>query len=467
MLPTGSQIREEVAATDVGRRILEIAARLVREGGRAVLVGGVVRDGLLGEAVKDLDVEVFGLTRERLEAVLGEFGEVITVGQAFGVWRVAGLDVDFSLPRRDNKVAPGHRGFEVECDPNLDFAEAARRRDVSVNSMGIDLATGELLDPHGGLRDLSVGLLRATDPSTFGEDPLRALRVAQFAARFDFAVDDDLYEICSGFDLGELPGERILEEFRKLLSKGRKPSLGFEFLRASDLLSQFPEIAALVGVVQDPEWHPEGDVYIHTLMALDRAVAFREAVGEHALAMMFGVLCHDFGKPATTQTVDGRIRSLGHEAAGLEPTRAFLDRLCASNELHGQVERLVADHLAPAVFFEQGATARAYRRLARKHGEVGLPLTVLEAVARADHFGRTTEDAVAGRFPGGDHFLEQAAALEVASEAPRDVVQGRHLIARGLEPSPEFGRILERCRDLQDETGLRDAEEILSRVLGD
>lgn len=466
-MPRPSDILDALESNATGRRVRTIADRIRAAAGRAVLVGGAVRDGLRGEAVKDLDIEVYGLIPERLERLLEEFGAVLTIGRAFGVWRVRGLDVDFSLPRRDSKVAPGHRGFEIECDPGLDYAEASRRRDVSINSMGIDLATGELLDPHGGRADLEAGLLRATDAETFGEDPLRALRVAQFAARFDYEVDDQLVSICGGFDLAELAGERILEEFRKLLLKGRTPSLGFEFLRVSGLLSQFPEIAALIDVPQDPTWHPEGDVYVHTLMALDRAVAWRERTGEHALAMMFGVLCHDFGKPATSEEIDGRLRSLGHDRAGAEPARAFLARMCASNELSAQVAVLVEDHLAPALFFEQQSAPRAYRRLARKHAAVGLPLTVLEAVARADHFGRTTEEAAAGRFPGGDHFLEQAARLEVASVAPADVVLGRHLIARGLEPSKEFGRILARCRDLQDETGLRDPEAILSQVLGE
>lgn len=450
----------------VGRRLWEVAASLHEAGANVVLVGGAVRDGLLGIPIKDVDVEVFGIQPDRLKDVLGSFGEVLSVGQAFGVFLIRGLAVDFSLPRKDSKVAPGHRGFEIEFDPSLSFGRASSRRDLTINSMGIDLFTKELLDPHAGRADLEAGILRATDPGSFGEDPLRGLRVAQMTARFCMTVDPALLELCASLDLSELPGERKHEEFRKLLLKGREPSRGLSFLRAARLLRYFPELEALIDVPQDPAWHPEGDVWVHTLMALDRAARLREAENGEDEAMMFAVLCHDFGKPDVTSEIDGRIRSRAHDQSGIAPTRSFLERLRASAELTQKTVALVEHHLVPAQLVEQGATPKAYRRLSRKLSRAGVSLRLLERVARADHLGRTTEEAMQDRFPAGDAFLAQADALEITTEGPKDVVLGRHLIAKGYEPSPDFAAILERCREIQDETGLTDPVAILDRALG-
>ena len=507
--------------------INEIAAAVRDAGGRAVVVGGWVRDHLLGVHSKDVDVEVFGLDVARLETLLAGFGKVHAVGRAFGVFRVGYIDVDFSLPRRDSKCGPGHRGFDVAPDPSLDFAQAARRRDLTVNSIGIDPLTAEVLDPHGGRRDLERRVLRATDPARFPEDPLRGLRVAQLAARLDMTPDDALIALCRALDLSELSGERVFEEFRKLLLRAAKPSLGFEFLEDTDLLRFFPELDALRGVPQDPEWHPEGDVWVHTLMVLDVAASLRRAgedVGEpgratrpavaHShgdgggesgpnrvirpvaasvsrhggdtgeghpesapaaasphnrggedLVLMLGALCHDLGKPATTVRAGGRIRSHHHDVEGIAPTRTLLARMRAPGALTAQVAALVEHHLAPALFVRNGAAAKGYRRLARKLERAGVGIELLVRVARADHLGRTTADALAGRFDAGDAFLAAARAHSVEHAAPRDAVLGRHLIARGRQPGPGFAPILERCRDVQDETGWTDPDRILDRVL--
>jgi tRNA nucleotidyltransferase (CCA-adding enzyme) len=447
-------------------RVDEIARAVARAGGRALLVGGSVRDKLRGvEPDIDVDVEVFGLEPAELESILGRFGEVQTIGRAFGVLQVKGLHVDFSLPRRDSKTGAGHKGFAIECDPSLDFATAARRRDLTVNSMGLDPLTGELLDPHGGQRDLAAGVLRATDPTHFGEDPLRGLRVAQFAARFAMRPDAELLRLCAGLDLSELSAERVLEEWRKLLLRGARPSLGSAFLRDAGLLRFFPELAALVGVPQDPEWHPEGDCWVHNQMVIDEAAGLRDG-GADDEALMFGALLHDVGKPPTTVDENGRIRSPGHDVSGVPLATAFLERMRAPHELVLRVGALVEHHLAPALFTKNGATAKGYRRLARKLGAAGASAALLERVARADHFGRTTDEARARRFPAGESFLAQVRALDVETQAPRDVVLGRHLIARGMKPGKEFGAILERCREVQDETGWTDPEPILERVLG-
>lgn len=452
---------------EVYEKVRQIARRVQERGGRALLVGGTVRDHLLGLETKDADVEIHGLSLDEVREILSAFGEVVEVGRAFGVFRVKGLDADFSLPRRDSKVGPGHRGFDVSVDPHLGIAEASRRRDLTINSMAMDPLTGEILDPHGGRRDLERGVLRATDPVHFVEDPLRGLRVAQFAARLEMEPDSDLVRLCGTLDLSELPGERQFEEFRKLLCRARRPSIGLEFLRRSELLFFFPELRALEGVPQDPIWHPEGDVWTHTCMVTDAAAACRDG-GELDEALMFGALCHDFGKPSTTATGDdGRVRSHGHSQAGVPIAEAFLERLRAPRLLIDRVGALVAKHLVPAQIYEARAGLRAIRRLARRLAQASVPLELLVRVARADHLGRTTDDARAGRFPAGDYVLELAERAQVEQEAPKDVVLGRHLIARGLAPGPHFGAILARCRDIQDETGDDDPDRILDRALSE
>lgn len=449
--------------------VRRIAETIAAAGGRAILVGGVVRDALLGISSKDYDFEVYGLALDELERALRPLGRVMQVGRAFGVLKVSGIDADIALPRRDNKTGKGHRGFQVDLDPALDFTEAARRRDLTINSIGFDPLSGELLDPHGGQRDLAARRLRATDARQFGEDPLRGLRVAQFAARFEMTADDELVSLCRDLDLSELPGERLYEEFRKLLLKGRRPSLGLAFLDRSDLVRFFPELSALRGVEQDPRWHPEGDVWQHTLLVVDAAAAERADLGEaDALALMFAALCHDLGKPTTsTARSDGRITSHAHEAEGIPAAEAFLGRLRAPNDLVTRACGLVRHHMAPVSFVRNGAAAKGYRRLARDLGAAGISAELLVRLARADHLGRTTEEARSGEFPEGERFLARAQELAVSAQAPEDVVKGRHLIARGLKPGREFKELLARCREVQDETGLTDPEQILDRVLDD
>lgn len=454
-------------ASPIGQIAGSVARALAADGGRALVVGGYVRDGLMGQESKDLDFEVYGLSLERLEASLARLGEVLAVGRTFGVLRVKGIDADFSIPRRDSRVGSGHRGFVVDLDPGLDFAEAARRRDITINSMGWDPLTGEVLDPHGGRADLARRVLRATDPTKFSEDSLRALRVAQFRARFEMEPDLELRALCASIDLADLPGERILEELKKLLLKGRRPSLGLEFLRETGLLRHFPELEAMVGVPQDPLWHPEGTVWEHTLLVVDEAARARTGDEAEDLVVLLGSLCHDLGKPLTTAIVDGRIRSPNHEDAGVEPTRAFLSRIRASHELTTKVCAIVRHHLAPAQLPQGGASPKAYRRLARKLEEAGIDARLLHRAARADHFGRTTPDAIARTFPSGDEFLKRVEELSVESGALPPAVLGRHLIERGFEPSPWFGKVLAACREVQDETGLSDPRVILDRVLAE
>jgi tRNA nucleotidyltransferase (CCA-adding enzyme) len=422
-----------------------IAKHIAEAGGRALLVGGCVRDGLLGIPPKDLDVEVFGLSTEALKAVLAHFGPVKAFGASFPVLGVAGLPVDFSLPRGPT------------------FPEAARHRDLTINSMGRDLLTGELLDPHGGQTDLAAGRLRATDPARFGTDPVRGVRVAQLAARLGLRPDAALLDLCRQVDLSGVAPERLWQELTKLLLRAERPSVGLEILRQTGQLRFFPELAALPGVPQEPEWHPEGDVWVHTLRVVDEAARLRDGAPRD-LALMFGALLHDVGKPPTTQHLEGRIRSRGHDVAGVPLAESFLTRLRAPHALVAAVGALVRHHLAPALLPHGHAGDRAYRRLVRGLQKAGVEPDTLLAVARADHWGRTTEDARLRRFDAADTFAARIAALDLRTPV-RDVVLGRHLLARGLSPGPHLGDVLRACRDVQDQTGWRDPEQILDRVL--
>ena len=310
-------------------RSRDIAAAVRAAGGRALIVGGWVRDRLMGRSIegsKDIDIEVYGMPADRLRQLLEHFGNVETVGASFQVYKLG--DIDVSLPRRESKSGRGHKAFDITGDPSMTVEEAGRRRDFTINAIAWDPLTDEYLDPFKGRLDIERRLLRAVDATTFPEDGLRVLRAVQFAARLDFAVDEPTRRLCRTIPLDDLPAERIWGEFEKLLL-ARRPSIGFVLAMDLEVVAKlFPELLALAGCEQEPEWHPEGDVWVHTLQVIDRA---RERLDDlprpQQLAVMLGAVCHDFGKPATTAFLDGRIRSIDHEDQGVAPASVFLDRL--------------------------------------------------------------------------------------------------------------------------------------------
>lgn len=422
-------------------------ARLVRDaGGRALIVGGWVRDQLLGRDAKDLDVEVFGVPVDQLRTLLERLGSVNTVGESFTVYKLGDLDV--SLPRRESKIGRGHKGFRVEGDPALSFADAARRRDFTINAVSWDPLTDELIDPFDGRADLERRMLRVVDPSTFADDSLRVLRALQFAARFELTVDEETRRICAAIPLDDLPHERIWGEIEKLLLRARRPSIGFALALELGVVDRlWPELKALVGCEQEPEWHPEGDVWVHTLLVIDQA---RQRIDDldrgRAAAIMLGAVCHDLGKPAFTVFKDGRIRSPGHEEGGVEPATAFLDRLNVHTldgyDVRRTVLGLTAQHLKPGMFHKSPAPVSdgAFRRLAQK-----VDLELLARLAKADCLGRTgTFDCSAM-----DWFLERARALGVEHAPPAPLLLGRHLLELGVRPGPEVGRLLKQVYERQ------------------
>ena len=435
-------------------------ARAVRdEGGRALVVGGWVRDALLGHPSKDVDLEVFGVPADRLLAIVGAFGRVDTVGESFTVYKVAGIDV--SLPRRESKTGRGHTGFTVLGDPTLSFEDAARRRDFTVNAISLDPLTGDILDPFNGRHDLETRTLRVVDPATFGDDSLRVLRALQFAARFELDLTEDSRALCRTIPLDDLPAERVWGEMEKLLLQAPRPSIGLRLALDLGVVDRlWPEMKALVGCPQEPEWHPEGDVWVHTLMVVDEARKRIDGLDRGlAAAMMLGAITHDFGKPATTAVIDGRIRSPGHEEAGVEPATRFLDRLNVHSldgyDVRGAVLGLVAQHLKPSAFHKSATPVSdgAFRRLAQK-----IDLELLARFAMADCVGRTgTFDCSAIEW-----FLERARALGVEHAAPAPLVLGRHLLALGVKPGPRMGELLAQIYDAQLEGTVRTLEDGLA-----
>ena len=426
---------------------VRVVAELVRRaGGRALLVGGCVRDELLGTDPKDFDLECFGIAPDRLQAVLGERFELDLVGASFGIIKLKHLEIDVALPRRETKLGLGHRAFGMECDPELTIEEASARRDFTVNAIYRDPLTGEILDPWNGRADLEKRVLRHVSPH-FSEDPLRVLRGMQFVARFDLDPAPETIEICRQMTPEGLPPERLFGEWEKLLVKGVKISKGLNFLRATGWVKYYPELERLIGCKQDPQWHPEGDVWNHTLCCLDAFArekdVSRETEGEN-LVVGLAVLCHDFGKPACTayDPVKKRIRSLGHDEEGVEPTLSFLRRLTNEERLLKEVPPLVRLHMRPFAMWKDKSSDGAIRRLAAKV----VRLDRLIRVAAADDAGRPP-------FPSEPEPLrwlaEQAERLRVADSAPKPIVQGRDLIALGMKPGVEFGRILKAAYEAQ------------------
>jgi tRNA nucleotidyltransferase (CCA-adding enzyme) len=440
------------AATAIAR-----AARAA--GGRALIVGGWVRDRLMGRGSKDIDLEVYGIGADALKVLLGQFGAVNTVGESFTVYKVAGLDV--SLPRRESKSGRGHKGFTVEGDPALSPTEAARRRDFTINAIAWDPLTGEYIDPFDGRRDLDRRVLRAVDLRTFADDSLRVLRAVQFAARFECDVDGETRALCRRLPLDDLPAERIWGEVEKLLLRADRPSVGFALALELGVVERlFPELDVLVGCPQEPEWHPEGDVWVHTLLVIDGA---RRRIDDldypQQVAMMLGAVCHDMGKPATTAFIDGRIRSLDHEEQGVPPATAFLDRLNVHSmqgyDVRRQVLGIVANHLKPGMFGKAQPPVGdgAYRRLAQK-----VDLELLARLAKSDCEGR------GGGFDCSamDAFLERARALGVEHAAPEPFVKGRHLLELGVHPGPAVGEVLRHVYERQLDGTVADFEAAMA-----
>ena len=418
----------------------KIAQQVALRGGHTYYVGGFVRDALLGRENKDVDIEVHGISPACLEEILDSLGQRIAIGESFGIFNLKGFDLDIAMPRKEEARGKGHRDFDIFVDPFIGTERASRRRDFTFNALMEDVLTGEIVDHFGGREDLQKGVLRHVNDVSFAEDPLRVLRAAQFAARFEFVVAPETVRLCRKMDLTALPRERIEGELKKALLKAQKPSIFFEVLRQMDQLSHwFPELEALIDVPQSPKYHAEGDVWKHTMMVLDQAAALRHRA-QQPYWFMLGALCHDFGKAVTTEFTKGSYHAYEHELAGLPLTEAFLSRLTAETKLKEYAANLVQFHMKPNTL----ASAKSQRKVTNKMFDQAIDPEALVCIALADDRGRIRQE------PGEDpeEFLMQR--LEVFREImARPYVMGRDLVEAGLKPGPEFTEILAHAHKLR------------------
>ena len=445
-----------------------IVRALDASGFRALIAGGAVRDHLLGLEPKDFDVEVYGAPFDVLAELLGHHGRVDLVGQSFGVVKLTvtgGPIYDFSLPRRDSKIGRAHRDFLAVFDPGITPKEAAGRRDFTINAMAYDPVTNELLDFFGGREDLHNRILRATSDA-FREDPLRVLRGMQFACRFDLTIDPTTAVECRAiaYEYSTIAPERVAEEFMKWATKSRHPGRIAEYLAATGWIAHFPEIANILEVPQDPEWHPEGDVGVHTMLVVDAAarIAARDSLeGDERAVLLFSALTHDFAKAGTTalRERNGVLRwtAHGHEAAGGPLARTFLERIGIKPAIVDQVVPLVENHLAHSSL-RNDVTPRTVRRLALRLAPANI--TQLIRLIEADHSGRPPLPA--GLPESAVRIRDMAAAQAVESKPQSALILGRHVMPYFNDrPGPHIGEITRAAYEAQTDGAFSTEEEAL------
>jgi tRNA nucleotidyltransferase (CCA-adding enzyme) len=440
-----------------------VVERLLAGGARdCMLVGGYVRDGLLGIESKDIDIEVYGLEYDEIVRVLSPHHPVDLVGRSFGVVKV-GHQIDISIPRRESKIGAGHKGFQVHSDPTMSPAEAAARRDFTINAIGMRF-DGTIVDPLDGRRDFDRGILRATGQA-FKDDPLRVLRGMQFSARFGFEMDETTVAMCRDMvdEFPTLSQERVWEEWNKWATKGKHPSKGLFLLERTGWINNFPVLAAMRSTPQDPVWHPEGDVFTHTAHACDAAVEIAEREGfdsEQRTILMFAVLCHDFGKAVTTARNDeGRWVAPEHAERGRTLAGEFLAAMRAPGRVAEWVLPLVVEHMAMLGYSrDQAPSARVVRRLASRLAPATFRLW--SAVCESDSSGRPPR-------PKGNPvaaWVAVADQLALHDDKPQPLLLGRHLIPLGYPPGVGMGAILRSAFEAQLDGEIRSVAEGLEWV---
>lgn len=423
--------------------IKEISRRIHEEGGNAFIVGGFVRDSILNRESKDIDVEVYGLEPERLESILAEFGKVKYCGESFGVFKLN--EYDFSMPRKERKNGTGYKGFDIHIDPFMSIEEASRRRDLTINAMLMNPITGEIIDPFNGMQDLKEGTIKHVDSMTFAEDPLRVLRVAQFSARFNFGVHSETKELCIKLlpEMKTLSKERFFVELEKILMKAEKPSIAFRFMLETGVLDTlFPELAVLNTIEQGTKHHREGNVFEHTMLAVDSI-----PVKDRRLDLMLAVLTHDMGKAVCPIIKESEeiIHFYGHGEEGTETVRTFISRFTNETDLTETVVNLTKYHMSPFEL-KKNLHKASVRRLALK-----VDIEDLMVIHLADLKGRYD-------YRDTSHIERIITVFEEVRNEIKPFIMGRDLINFGLNPSKEFGAILKTIFEAQIEGVFTDRE---------
>ena len=342
---------------------IKLATLVSQQGGTAYYVGGYVRDKILHMDNKDIDIEVHGIYPHQLESILDSLGERISIGESFGIYNLKGYSIDIAMPRKEDNRGDGHKDFDICVDPFIGTYKAALRRDFTFNALLEDILTGEIIDHFGGVEDLQNGIICHINNSTFAEDPLRVLRAAQFAARFNYTVAEETIELCRQMDLSSLSKERVICELEKALLKSDKPSVFFEALRQMNQLSVwFPELEQTIGIEQNPKHHAEGDVWTHTMMVCDVAVRYCDRV-KNPLGFMISTITHDFGKVLCTEIINGELHAYNHETIGLPLVKSFMTRLTAEKALIEYVMNLSEYHMKPNIMAEDNSSIKATNKL--------------------------------------------------------------------------------------------------------
>lgn len=423
---------------------IEVSQRIAKEvfalGGRAYYVGGCVRDELCGIKSKDIDIEVHGITPQNLEKILDSVGKRIEIGKSFGIYNLKGYSIDIAMPRKEKKTGMGHRDFAVDIDPFIGAKEAAKRRDFTVNAIMKDIVTSEILDFFGGREDLGKKIIRHVNTESFSEDPLRVLRGAQFAARFKYAIAKDTLNLCREIDISHLSKERIMGETEKALIKAATPSVFFEVLKKMNKLKPwFCEVSELCGIMQNPDFHAEGDVWAHTMLTLDEAAKIR-INALHPLEFMMSALVHDFGKVDTTRFENGKIRSINHEIVGLSRAEKFISRITNEESLKKYVLNMTELHMRPNMLIGAKSSQKAINKLFDKSICPHDLILLAAADSRASICIKEKEDTQAVLF-------KHLAVFEEYMQRP--YVTGSDLVAAGLTPNKNFSEILAHAHKLR------------------
>ena len=443
--------------------VLPVLKSLKAQGYTSLIVGGAVRDAYMGIEPKDIDIEVYQISYSMLSGILEQYGKVNLVGKNFGVIKFkpkgAEMEYDFSVPRKENKIGIGHKEFEVTFDTSMTIKDAALRRDFTFNALAYDPIQNTVYDYFGGIGDISLGIIRHTSDK-FSEDPLRILRAMQFQARFDFAIAPEtileIRQMLKTTEFSTLPKERIFEEWKKWAEKGIRHDLIFQFLRDTTLIDSYPELKLLKETPQDKIYHPEGDVEIHTMLCIkrmDEIIKAENIQGKEKLILVMAILFHDIAKPQTTeeQFKNERmtITSHGHEEMGGKMVKEILPRMGFYDEYVEPISNLVANHLAGVTISfitAESGKVKAVKKLSKRL----FPATIKELlyVMDADSNGRGFPEF---KVPTGSEDLARIAKDVNVNEKPYEyILKGRHLIELGLKPSKQFGEILDKANEAQE-----------------
>lgn len=449
-----------------------IFKEISNRGGHSYYVGGCVRDSILGIESKDIDIEVHNISIEDLENALARYGQVDLIGKSFGIlkFKSNSCEAEFSIPRTEEKVGAAHKGFEISLDPNMGLHKAVMRRDFTINAIMRDCVTHQVIDPVGGIKDLRDRILRPVSDKSFEEDPLRLLRGFQFAARFGMYPSFEMvaYEMPKGVvkDLWALPKSRIWGEWYKWATKGKHYSLSLQYMCKIGMFNSglFSQIGNLEKLHQDPEWHPEGDALVHTGLVLEHAhklCVARNITDYERCVIIFAALCHDFGKATTTTVEDnGRITAKNHAAAGLEPTKRFLNSIECPISIKAKVLPLVAEHMVCA---SSPLSDTAVRKLSKRVSPASIRELCL--LIESDQCGRYPRPQV--RSDILNKLQESAKVLGVYKNPPAPIMTGNDILSLGVEQGPHVGRVLNKLYEMQLKGSFFDRERglILARGL--